>query len=210
MREGQADDIGIGAVERRLPPGIEHDPVRGPVKTFGGDAEAIVGRKERHPAPLPDMKLAAVRHRERRPVVRHHLDRPAAKGQQTRELHQESQIPDRMVLPEARRPKNVDFSYFRIIRQDMAHRLDEVVVLLLVHLDEAGGEALLQSLRQRIHVTDDGVRQPLRSEMVQPFRQRPVTADRPLRLFQQVQRVGLFRKKAVAEYGGATAQRDEP
>ena len=76
---------------------------------------------------------AGVRHRKRRPVVRDHVDLPSAKGQQARELHQEPQVADRMVLPQAGRSKNMDFSYFRKMFQHMAHRFDKVVVLLLLH-----------------------------------------------------------------------------
>ena len=133
-----------------------------------------------------------------------------AEGQQARELHQEPQVADRMVLPQAGRSKNMDFSYFRKMFQHMAHRFDKVVVLLLLHPYHARRKTLLQCLGQRIHVPDDGVRETLLPEMRQIGLQGTVAADRPLSLLQQVQRIRLFRKKAVAEYGGATVQRDVP
>ena len=99
--------------------------------------------------------------------------------------------------------EDVDLRYRRIVAEEVAHRLGQVVVVLFRFPVDQRRVTTLERLGERVHVPDDGIRQAVEMPLIGP--DGPVAADdRPGR-FQQVERVRFLREKPVAEDRGRHA-----
>ena len=145
------------------------------------------------------MQLARIGKGERRGIIRHHLHADLAEVEHPGILHQQSQIPHGMVLPEPCGAQDMDIRHVRMMLQHIPHRLRHVIVILFLHVDDDRRQFLPPLPRQRIHIPDHRLRHPLPAIPPHIFHRCPVTAHDRLGALQQINRIRLPGKLPIAQ-----------
>ena len=114
-------------------------------------------------------------------MVRHHLDADALQVEHAGVLHQQPQVAHGMVLPDPRGAQDMDVGHVRMMLQHVPHRLRHIIVVLFLHRHDDRRQLFLQPPRQRVHVPNHDLRQPLLPELPQILHRRPVAAHHRLR-----------------------------